>query len=161
MPEAEAADRVCPYLRGRQQPEPLLSPSDNNHCVLAASIHLPGSQQSRYCLGGNYHACSRFVRQQERPLPSYVMGIPPAPPPPGPEVPPLSTLIWRRWWFRKLVMYLLIVLFLALVVLGWNWRRATIQPRITPRPPLPTTLPLPTLEATSLFDQPPLGPAPR
>ncbi|NUQ39725.1 MAG: hypothetical protein HUU23_18435, partial [Caldilineales bacterium] len=86
--------RVCPHLRGRRQMQPLLAPSADNHCILAASIHLPQSQQSRFCLGGRYRACSRFQRQQDRPLPRYVTGVSAPPPPPPPPPPELPTLPW-------------------------------------------------------------------
>ena len=86
---AEVSERgiVCPYLRGRRTPTPNLEPGDDNHCILAASIHLPRTQQMRYCLGGNYEPCPRFQRQKTEALPLYITGIPPAPPVTMPRAP--------------------------------------------------------------------------
>ncbi len=158
MPEPVVSKQVCPYLRGRHQPDPILLPSDDNHCVLAASIHLPHSQQTRYCLGGRYAACSRYDRQQDRPLPNYVLGVSPAPTPPPVQAPERSTLLWRRPWFRPAVMWVIAALFVVFVVMAWRWQDQRTQPRITPRPPLPTAIAQPSIEATTVFDLPAVGP---
>jgi len=158
MPEPVVDTQVCPYLRGRRQPPPVLTPSDDNHCVLAASIHLPHAQQSRFCLGGRYAACSRYERQQDRPLPNYVAGVRPAPAPPPVQAPERTTLLWRRPWWRPAMLWLLAILFAAFVIVAWRWQDQLTQPRLTPRPPLPTAIVQPTGVATTIFDLPAVGP---
>ena len=158
MSEPDFEAQVCAYLRGRRQPEPLLLPSDDNHCVLAASIHLPHAQQSRFCLGGRYSTCNRYERQQDRPLPQYVVGVRPAPAPPPVRAPERATLPWRRPWWRPAMLWLLAALFAAFVIVAWRWQDQRISPRITPRPPLPTAIAQPTVEATTIFDLPAVGP---
>ena len=158
MLEQEVAEHVCPHLRGRRQPAPLLMPSDDNHCVLAASIHLPHAQQSRYCLGGRYSSCSRFERQQDRPLPKYVVGVGPSPVAAPVVAPERSTLIWRRPWFRQVVLWFLVVVFVAILAVAWRWQDQRTEPRITPRPALPTAIAQPTGETTSDYDLPVVGP---
>ncbi|HEY53828.1 MAG TPA: hypothetical protein G4N94_10255 [Caldilineae bacterium] len=158
MPEPISGAQVCPYLRGRRQASPVLMPSDDNHCVLAASIHLPHAQQSRFCLGGRYAACSRYKRQRDRPLPKYVVGVRPAPAPPPVQAPERPTLLWRRSWFRPALLWGLAVVFALLVIMAWRWQEQRTQPRITPRPPLPTIIALPTAEAPTIFDPPSVRP---
>ncbi len=158
MPELEANEQVCPYLRGRRQPAPVLTPSDDNHCVLAASIHLPHAQQSRYCLGGRYRSCSRFERQQDRPLPRYVVGLRPSPASAPVQAPERSTLLWRRPWFRQVVLWMVVAVFVVLVIAGWRWQDQRTEPRVTPRPPLPTAIVQPTGETTSDYNLPAVGP---
>ena len=155
---AKDLDRVCPHLRGRYRSEPNLTPSDANSCVLAAFIHLPQSQQSRYCLGGQYTTCARYVRQRTQPLPRYLTGIPSVAPPP-PQVPPtLPTLCWRLPFGRRVLRAVVIIFFVGLVVLGWRWRTSSLSIQLTPRPPLPTAIPAPTLTPPDLFSQPTVGP---
>ncbi len=167
MAEAEAIARICPYLRGRYQGDPEPIPSANNHCILAASIHLPTAQQSRHCLGGQHSHCHRFERQQARPLPRYVTGIPSLPPPPPPHPVALSTLWWRRPWGRIAIRLTLALLLAGLLVLGWRWREATIPSarlRLTPRPPLPTPLVIATpapLDSANPYLPPTFGPPAR
>lgn len=144
MPEPAPIERVCPYLRGRHWPAPVLQPSPHNHCILAASIHLPQTQQGRYCLGGRHAQCPRFQRQAEAPLPRYITGVPTAPPPPLPAPPELGTILWRRPITRTILRWLLVAVLVALLVSGWRWRQNSLTPRLTPRPPLPTAIaPLP------------------
>ena len=151
-------DRVCPHLRGRYRSEPNLTPSDANSCVLAAFIHLPQPQQSRYCLGGQYTTCARYIRQRTQPLPRYLTGIPSVAAPP-PQVPAtLPTLWWRLPFGRVVLRAVVIILFVGLVVLGWRWRTSSLSIQLTPRPPLPTAIPAPTLTPPDLFSQPTVGP---
>ncbi len=138
--EKSTSERVCPYLRGRYQGEPALTPSPSNHCILAASIHLPTPQQSRYCLGGQHPACPRFQRQQMRPLPPYVTGLPTPPPPILPPHPSLPTLWWRRPWGRVTVRLFLALFLVGMIVLGWRWRSGSVSMRFVERPPLPTPI---------------------
>ncbi len=142
--------------------QPLLAPSADNHCILAASIHLPQSQQSRFCLGGRYRACSRFQRQQDRPLPRYVTGVSAPPPPPPPPPPELPTLPWRRAWGRQFLRLVLLALAFTLILLAWQWRQSTLPPLDLTRPPLsqtpPPSLPPPSETVLSPFHRPPIGP---
>lgn len=156
-----SGERVCPYLRGRYQGDPALTPSLSNHCVLAASIHLPTAQQSRYCLGGQHPTCSRFLRQQARPLPRYVTGIPaplPAILPPRPDLP---TLWWRRPWGRIAIRLLLALVLVGMIVLGWRWRSASIPARFSSRPQLPTPIVAVTPTPINPYLPPRLGPPSR
>jgi hypothetical protein len=137
MPEVAPADRVCPYLRGRSQREPVLQPSWDNHCTVIPAIHLPAAQQARYCLGGRYAECPRFRRQRDRPLPSYVTGVPTSPPPPTVVVPDRPVLWWRRPWGRRVLTVLMAMALLGLGVAGWHWRAARLDK-------LPTPVPVPT-----------------
>ena len=155
---ALAETRVCPYLRGRHQAEPILAPSPNNHCILAASIHLPSAQQSRYCLGGQHPACSRFQRQQMRPLPRYVTGIPTPPAPILPPRPALPTLWWRRPWGRTTLRVFLALALVAMIVLGWRWRSASISTRFVERPPLPIPAAIITPTPVNPYLPPRFGP---
>lgn len=153
MPEASES-RMCPYLRGRRQPQVQPVPSIENHCLVTASIHLPRTQQSRYCLGGHHETCARFQRQNNQPLPGYVTGVTPAAVTTSPPPPPLTPLIWRRPWFRALMRLFFIVLIAGLVVWGWRWQQQQVQPRWIPRPPLPTSLSVPTPVIDTLFQPP-------
>ncbi len=158
MPEGASAASVCPYLRGRYRSEPNLAPSDANACVLAAFIYLPKPQQSRYCLGGQHLACARFVRQQMEPLPRYLTGIPTAPPPERLAPAELPTLWWRRRAGKVFLRLIVVLLFAGLIVFGWHWRSTNILVPLTPRPPLPTAIPAPTLPPPDLFSPPTAGP---
>lgn len=152
-----STDRVCPYLRGRYQPAPVLAPSEANHCLIVASIHLPRSQQTRYCLGGHFGQCPRYTRQQKTPLPKYITGVRPAPvamPPPPPQ---LRRLPWRTPLGRRLVRLIPVVLLVLLIILGWRWRQTHTTVYITPRPPLPTPLIVPTLTPAQPFAAPTAG----
>ena len=159
MPEASEPARICPYLRGRFQPEPVLHPHANNQCILAASIHLPQGQQSRYCLGGGHTRCSRFRRQQDQPLPRYVTGVHPTlPPPPSPK-PDIPDLVWRRPFWRRWLRWLPILLLIALMALGWRWRQSTLPVHTDAgRPPLPTPIAAPTTAPNIEFLRPTYGP---
>lgn len=152
--------------------QPLLAPGPDNQCILAASIHLPQSQQARFCLGGRYRACSRFQRQQDRPLPRYVTGVAagPAPPPPPARLPEMRTLPWRQPWGRQLLRLLLLTLWLTLAILAWQWRQSTLAPvarevgdLTPPRPPI--TRPTPDAsfagEMLSPYHPRPIGPRQR
>ncbi len=161
MSEGGPGRRICPYLRGRRQPQPYLQPSDLNHCIVAASIHLPQAQQSRFCLGGQYGQCSRFSRQQADIVPKYITGVPTEPPPPAVTVPTLPVLLWRRPFFRPLVMTFAILALVVIMVFGWRWRQDSLPAGVTPRPPLPTAIVAPTLQSTSPFVRPTAGPVPR
>ncbi|RME81998.1 MAG: hypothetical protein D6775_12095 [Caldilineae bacterium] len=153
---------VCPYLRGRHQSYPVLEPDEDNQCILTASIHLPRSQQSRFCLGGNHARCSRYQRHGDRPVPPYVTGIRPAEVNTEVPVPDLPLLVWRRPWFRRMLRVLVVLVLALAVVLAWRWRVQTMPHRITPVPTLPPTPVLPVLTPTpNPYLQPTQGPAVR
>lgn len=158
MPDGEGTARVCPYLRGRYQSAPNLTPGDANSCVLAAFIHLPHSQQSRYCLGGQYPSCARYTRQRTQPMPRYLTGIPSVAVPPPKAPPAMRTLWWRLPIGRVVLKAVVVLLFIGLVVLGWRWRTSSLPMQLTPRPPLPTAIPAPTVVAPDLFSLPTVGP---
>lgn len=153
MPEHAEAALICPYLRGRRQIHPHLTPSDENHCLVTASIHLPHPQQTRFCLGGRYETCSRFQQQQQRPLPRYVTGVTPTLVTISPPPPPLTPLLWRRPWFRSMLQILFMVLIVILVIWGWRWQQTQVRVVATPVP-LATPAYLPIKTPPSLFEAP-------
>ncbi|MCO6452429.1 MAG: hypothetical protein J5I90_16745 [Caldilineales bacterium] len=159
MAEAQVRIIACPYLRGRRSPEPELDPGDFNHCILAASIHLPRTQQMRYCLGGNHEQCPRFQRQATQPLPTYVTGIPPAPPVKMPPKPDLPDLPWRSRRVRRIARWLPILILLLLLFFGWRYQQSNLQPTRLVRPPLPTPIATPGIDQSGNFNPALLGPA--
>ncbi|NOX62313.1 MAG: hypothetical protein GXP42_10285 [Chloroflexi bacterium] len=151
----------CPYLRGRYGPQPDETPGEGNHCILAASIHLPRSQQTRFCLTGRFEQCSRYRRQADRPLPAYITGVRVEPLPPPRQRPDLPDLPWRRPLARRLARLVPILVLLALLVLGWRYRQSATPARIYTRPPLPTPIQAPSPTYENPFLPPTAGPAQR
>lgn len=152
MPEPAPADRICPYLRGRRRSEPVPEPSWDNHCAVVSAVHLPTAQQARFCLGGRYAECPRYIRQQTHPLPRYITGIS-SPPPPPPVVPPaLPTLWWRRPWGRWMLRLVMLTALLVLAWLGWRWRATTVPLPVEVRttPPIVWTAPTPSVRSPYL-----------
>ena len=159
MPDARS-DRVCPYLRGRSHPDPDLTPSENNRCQLAASIHLPRTRQARYCLGGRHHQCERLQRQGERPVPLFVRGVRPPAIRPSAPTPTLRILPWRRAWVRTTLKWLALILLAAIFIYLWRWRMAQTRPFIVERDPIPTAITAPTATPSPLYLRPTQGPPP-
>ncbi len=150
MPEA-GVRAICPYLRGRGQQTRQLHPSDDNHCLVTASIHLPHSQQSRFCLGGHYESCRRYIAQKDRPLPLYVTGVRPKSVQMTPPPPPLRVRFWRRPWFRLLLRLVVLALLVMVVFWGWRWQQDLVPRRELVRPPMPTAIPAPTQQPARIF----------
>lgn len=160
MPEP-AGQRSCPYLRGRRRAEPFLTPHEENHCLVAASIYLPPTWQSRYCLGGRHAACPRFELQSDRPLPQYVTGVQPPEVYVSPPPPPLQPRFWRRPLAKMLIRWLLIALFVGAVVAAWRWQMSQITPRQLIRQPLPTPVIVPVEQQLAPWLPPAYGPTHR
>jgi len=158
MPEHSSTTNVCPYLRGGRQTEPGLTPSDDNRCQLVSSIHLPHAQQSRYCLGGHYKACSRFKRQQGRAVPAYVRGARPADVRPNAPTRRLKTLPWRHPWVTQVGKWLLVILLTALFIYLWRWRMSETHPYVVRRDAVPTPIATSTPAIPPVYLRPTAGP---
>ncbi len=160
MPETAAVGRVCPFLRGRNGVKDVLEPGEDNYCLLASSIHLPRSQQTRFCLGGRYEQCTRYQLQGNRPIPRYVRGARPMNVRASAPVLQLKTLPWRYPWVRPLLKWTVIILLVVSFVMLWRWRMANTPPYIVERDTLPAaaTTP-PTPEIPSNYLRPTEGPA--
>ena len=98
------------------------------------------------------------MRQRTQPLPRYLTGIPSVAPPPPRTPPTLRTLWWRLPHGRVVLRAFVILVFVGLVVMGWRWRTSSLPIELTPRPPLPTAIPAPTLTPPDLFSLPTVGP---
>lgn len=160
MPEHPSVTNVCPYLRGRHQTEPSLTPGDDNRCLLASSIYLPHAQQSRYCLGGHYKDCPRYQQQQNRPVPRYVRGASPPDVHPVAPTQPLNPLPWRHPWVAPIVKGLLIILLTALFIYLWRWRMLQTPPYVVKRDVVPTPMVVATPTISPLYLRPTVGPPP-
>ncbi|HHB91019.1 MAG TPA: hypothetical protein ENK60_06890 [Anaerolineae bacterium] len=144
MPERASIERICPYVRGRQGVDPVPEPSVENHCLLAASIYLPLSHQREYCLSGRFASCSRYQRQQGRPIPRYVRGAKPVPVRPTTPAPDLKPLPWRQPWFATTLKWLALLALFLLFLAFWRIRMRETPPFILDRNPVPS----PVIEVT-------------
>jgi len=153
-----STQRICPHLRGPGVAQAL--PDEKNRCVLASSIYLPRAQQTRFCLGGRYRQCPRFLRQGDRPIPPYVKGAQaPSVRPTTPTV-RLRTLPWRYPWVPAALKWLLLALLLVAFVWLWQWRMAQTPPFVVEREQPPTPLATPTPEPPEQWLRPTAGPKP-
>jgi hypothetical protein len=160
MPETSTLERVCPYLRNQGEGQIVLTPADGNYCLLASSIHLPRAQQTRYCLGGRFRQCSRYQRQDNRPIPRYVRGARPMHVRPAAPTVRLRTLPWRYPWVVPALKWLFIVALLLLFIQLWRWRMAATAPFVVKRDPIPISILTPTPETPERYLRPTLGPPP-
>jgi hypothetical protein len=153
-----SSHQVCPHLRWNQQTGEQPLPHEQNRCLLASSIYLPRAQQTRYCLGGRYRSCSRFMRQGEHPIPSYVRGA--VPPTVRPTTPTLNlrTMPWRHPWVPMALKWLLITLLVVAFVWLWQWRMAQTPPFIVEREQPPTPMATPTPAPPTQWLRPTAGP---
>jgi hypothetical protein len=158
MPEDSQRERVCPYLRGRSDALPSLTPGDDNLCLLASSIHLPRPQQARFCLGGRFEQCPRYQRQKDHPIPHFVRGARPADVRPSAPTIPLRTLPWRHPWALPALKWLIIILLAALFIFLWRWRMANTRPFVVEREIAPTPITAPVQEAAPQYLRPTGGP---
>ena len=160
MPEERPPiERVCPYLRGRGGSGPVPTPDDGNRCLLASSIHLPRTQQTRYCLGGRFEQCPRYQRQEARPIPRYVRGARPMNVRPSAPTLRLRTLPWRYPWVPGLLTWLVILLLVVLFIVLWQWRMAHTQPYVVKRDIVPTPVITPAApEIPANYLRPTAGP---
>jgi len=159
MPEeTPPIERVCPFLRGRGDSGPVLTPSDENTCLLASSIHLPRVQQTRYCLGGHFEQCQRYQLQGNRPIPRYVRGARPMNVRPSAPTVRLRTLPWRYPWVPRALKWLLILTIAALFLALWQWRMSNVQPYVVKRETIPTPIVTSTPEMPVRYLPPTEGP---
>ncbi len=158
MAEQSRIERVCPYLRGRREAAPVLTPGSDNLCLLASSIHLPRSQQARYCLGGRFEQCQRYQRQKNRPIPRYVRGA--HPPSIRASAPTIQrrTLPWRHSWVLPALKWLIIILLAAIFIYVWRWRMSNTRPFVVQRDPVPTPIIAPAQELNPRYLRPTAGP---
>ena len=158
MRETPIIEQVCPYLRGRNTLDPLLSPTADNVCRLASSIHLPESQQSDFCLNGAFVTCTRYQRQQGRPIPRHVRGAKPLNIRPFTPTIPTKTLVWRQPWARSAAKWVLVMLFLFAFLALWRMRMNDIPPLRIERVAIPTPVISATPTPPSLYLPPTEGP---
>lgn len=159
MPEeSPAIERVCPFLRRRNASGAVLTPLDDNFCLLASSIHLPRAQQTRYCLGGRFEQCPRYKRQGARPIPRYVRGARPQKVRPSAPTVNLRTLPWRYPWVLPALKWLFVILLIVLFVYIWQWRMSKTPPFVVERDPTPISILTPTPEIPEFYLRPTKGP---
>jgi len=158
MAEKPLVERICPYLRGRHDASPTLAPGADNLCLLVSSIHLPRSQQARYCLGGRFEQCPRYQRQKNRPIPRYVRGAQPLDIRTSTPTISRRTLPWRHPWVLSALKWLIVILLIALFVFLWQWRMSNTRPFVVERDPVPTPITTSPQEAAPRYLRPTEGP---
>lgn len=160
MAEKPLVERICPYLRGRHDASPSLTPGSDNLCLLASSIHLPRSQQARYCLGGRFEQCQRYQRQKNRPVPRYVRGAQPLDIRASTPTISRRTLPWRHPWVLPALKWLIVIALITLFIFLWRWRMNNTRPFVVERDPVPTPITAPAQETAPQYLRPTAGPPP-